>query len=288
MTFKTSIEDLIVQELQSGPQQITALVDVLQEHRKGTTKQGVYRVIRKLKKEERIVVYKKKASLNYVWVQKMERFFNLAEQHYSGGTSPGNDFLFLQDGERVSYSFRTSQALDQFWSHAFAVLADRMQKDIPIMLYNPHEWFWFARSESERGLFNNIKNARRFLFLATGHKDPLDKVVRDQFDGTFLQCALAIKTPFKSNQYLNIFDDFVIEVFLDKKIASKIDALYKTEKQMTPENKKVLEELLVTKGSHRFTISRNVQKAAALRQRLGKHFYIPKESRGYFKKKSTS
>jgi hypothetical protein len=272
-----SIESLIIRCLQHKELTIVDLIRDIAKKRGGATKQGVYRAIAKLREAEVVVVFDKKISLNKSWIQEMSDFFSATSKYYSEQPLTDTGFLNLEEGDRAVYRFKSPYVADRFWAHAFSVLSATIKKTTPIYIYNPHEWFLIARRESERRLFDDLKKDGRLLLVTIGHNDSLDQHIRKDFDQNLSQYAIDTSFHFKENYYVNIFDDYIIEVYLDKKVSKDISAFYAEEIMVTAESIAKLQHIISQKGQNRFVISRNKKKTRELSKRLSKNFYIPKE-----------
>ena len=147
-----SIETLMIRLLQAGPIQSTQLIEKVAILRPQTTKQGVYRVIRKLSGLEHIVIHGKTISLNLQWIKTMESFFSVAEFYYAPHQATGSGFLGIREGDKVVYFFKNLKSLDAFWGHAF-YLFSKLSGSEPIYVYNPNEWFAYARQVAEDSSF---------------------------------------------------------------------------------------------------------------------------------------
>ena len=271
-----SIENLVCILLQHGPIATTALIVQIKEQRPRTTKQGVYAALRQLRRDEIVVMHAKKASLNIRWLKQIDQFSAIAEQHYVEGNFGRDNFLNLKDGEKIAYFFSSPTETDQFWGHALVILAESSpSNDEPVYLYNPHEWFLIARQESERAFIDIITKKRRFL-LTAGAKTPLDRAVANEFDGDMSQYHMLEQPLFsKNNYYFNIVGEFLIEVWIDSNIATRIEEVYRTAEKIDGAVRTKLIEIVRGKGRSRLTISRNAKKAERLKKMLRKNFYTP-------------
>lgn len=276
---QNSLEDRIIQYVHKRPFVIVDLIEHLQQDRPGTTKQAVYASIRKLKKEEVVVVYKKQISLNKAWVQKMSEFFDVARKNYLSENILDSSFLNLADGDRVAYRFQSPFVTDQYWAHVFSVLTDSIHEQVPVMIYGPHQWFMIARRESEAPLFEAFKKQKRLVCVTAGHDLPLDKKIRSSYDGEYAKYSAGIDFGFKNNHYINIFGDFIIDVYLDLEVSEQIDAFYQTIDKLTPEKIEELKAIVSQRGKNRLVISRNEKRAGKIRKQLAKNFFIPEPFR---------
>jgi hypothetical protein len=268
-------EDYILLLLKGGPISTTNLLAKIQKSKSGLTKQGFYKTLRILIQEEVVVVRNKIVSLSHVWILKMSQFFENAKRSYSIETA-GEDFLLLGDGEKVSYTFKSPEQTDMFWGHAFSVLVDTMKED-NVFLFNPHEWFLFARYDTERVLFDGVLKRNKKLFVLSGNNTPLDVFSKKDFDGDKSQYFTLDTNPFeKQNYYVNVFGDFLIEAWLDENVSQNIDAWYKKHTAATDEAIEELKQIVVQKGRNKFSISRNARKAEKIKSLFKKYFHVPK------------
>lgn len=272
-----SIEQWLLQALQWGPRRIVGIIDELKDVRPGTTKQGVYAALRVLKKQEKVVLHRGRASLNSAWVSSMASFFSIAQKYYRDEDSGDGNFLHLQDGEKISYSFKDAVLTDAFWGHAFHLLVATEQPNTPVYLYNPHQWFLIAREKSEKELLSFVlKNKRQYL-LTVGSSFPLDKHISSLFDGEQSQYYVRSASLFpKNNYYFNIIGDFIIEAWIDVDVANKVDDVYASSGAYTETIKKELEKIISSQGKTKLVISRNKRKADKYKSMLKKYFYFPK------------
>lgn len=269
------VEDLILEALTEGQQNTVALIEKIKVKRPQTTKQAVYKALRVLKENETIVQTREEVSLSSVWLKRLADFTERAELNYKSIDRPSIDFLGLKQGEKMSYSFSTFESTDMFWAHAFDVLADVLPVSSPIFLYNPHEWFLLARPESEVYLFNRTAEHGKKLFLIAGNNDPLDKYVTKYFDGEAKQYYASPEALFpKKNYYCNVFDDFLIEVWLDPNVSEKIDSLYKCTKEFDENIKAKLLDTIRQKGKNKLVITRNKRKADGVKRMFKEYFLI--------------
>lgn len=269
-----TIEDLILQVLKDGSQETSELIARVAQLRPKVTKQGIYKSLRSLRADEVVVRSGKQLALSSVWLIRVGKFLDEARVRYGTQRSPSVDFLKLKDGERVSYWFRTLEETDMFWGHAFNLLSEVVGTHLPALLYNPHEWFFLARAESETLLFKKIKLSGRKLHLIVGNDTPLDRSIGKYFDGEALSIAFVPDFFAKPNYYMNAFGDFLIEVRLNTEAGRVIDDIYRTTKVFTPEAAHRIRSAIRTPGRSRLVISRNGRKAQRIRRLFSHHFLI--------------
>ena len=269
------VEDLILDILSTGAHNTLDLIAKIKHKRPQTTKQAVYKSLRVLKENETIVQSREEVSLSSVWLKRLMDFTEKAEINYKKSERPSINFLNLMQGEKISYTFKTFEATDMFWAHAFDVLAD-VTPASPAFLYNPHEWFLLARPESEVYLFDRTtEKSGKKLFVFVDNKDPLDVYASKYFDGKAKNYYASREHLFpKNNYYFNIFDDFIIEVWLDQKVSDKIDELYKKTKVFNENIKAELLDIIRQKGKNKLVITRNKRKADQMKRMFKEYFLI--------------
>lgn len=267
-----TVEELVLTSLATKAHSGEALLAVAQGLKPGFTKQALYQLLRKLIGKEVVVKHGKQYSLSQIWILRMNDFFSLAQKQYGIGEQGGNDFLALSEGDRISYSFKSPAESDKFWGHAFTILAGTL-KDEPLYIYNPHEWFFFARKESEEFLFKDLQNKNQQIWLLCGGTTMLDKYTAKYFDGKILQYHMTDEHIFEArNYYLNIFGDYLIEARIDETVAKKVDRFYNEHTIVTKDTEQILTRLL-EEGKTTITISRNKKKADKLKRIFTPYFY---------------
>lgn len=268
-----TVEEIILQKLSVRALSAESLLLEAQVFKSGFTKQALYQTLRKLMDREIVVKHGKKFSLSQPWILKMNDFFSIAQKQYGIGEQGGNDFLSLSDEDKISYSFKSPAEADRFWGHAFNILGGTLQNE-PLYIYNPHEWFFFARKESEKFLFTELQKNKQQVWLLCGGTTALDKYTAKYFDGSVLQYHMITKTELfeARNYYLNIFGDYLIEARIDEKTAEKVDALYDETKVWSEEVERKV-ATLVTQGKTTITISRNKKKSDKFKKLFTPYFY---------------
>lgn len=276
---RQSVEQLVFKLLQNGSLSGKELVDGVSFRRTGTTKQAVYRVLRKLKKEEKIVVHGKQVSLNLLWLEKMNNFFSLARFYYSSRTMTSNGFLDLGEKGKIIYYFKNLKLLDAFWSHIFYMFNKILPDGQPIFIYNPHEWFAYGQPETEKVLIDDLLNKKRQTLITVSHRTTLNLELKNKFSGDFFQYNISLTRKFpKNNYYLNIYGDYLAEAFIDPIVSKQIDDFFVKTKIFDNKAKIQLERILSQDSRHKLIISKNKNKADKYKNILKKDFYVKKPS----------
>lgn len=266
------IEDYIIEILSNGKIDTKVLIKKILEILSNSSKQAVYKSLKDLRENEIVIYKREEASLSSLWLKKINDFLEKAENEYKVDDGRLN-ILSLKEGEKVSYNFNSFNATDIFWAHAFNIFYNNIDKNTPTLIYNPHEWFLLAREESEVYLFNKYKKDNKILYSYISHEDFLDKYVKKYFDGIHTKYYCQSKKLFKNdNYYVNVFGDFIIEVWLDKKVSAEIDLFYENTKELNEGSKNELLNIINKKGKNKLVISKNKKKSEDVRKFFGKYF----------------
>jgi hypothetical protein len=272
-TNPKTIEESLIAHLAKKGATGEELLGIARTHKSTFTKQALYHTLRQLTEQEIVVKHGKQFSLSQLWITRMSDFFAIAGKQYGVDERAGNDFLSLSDGDKISYSFKSPVEADRFWAHAFTVLVEMLAKKEPLYIYNPHEWFFFARKESEEFLFKELQANNQKVWLICGGATELDRHTAKYFDGSVLQFYMTSEEIFEArNYYLNIFGTYIIEARIDEDIAKKVDDFYSAHTTVTSKTAQLLTELL-TQGKTTITITRSKKKADKLKKVFNPYFY---------------
>ncbi len=275
---KKTIQDYILEVLKKGPIETLDLIEEIKDLRPGTSKQGVYDVLKLLDKEEVITVNKSIVSFNVNWLRKLIRFSLDAQGAYCQNTSFNDYFINLEEGAKIKYQFSNIASLCNYWTHAVATLMQTLPKGEYLYSYNPHIWFVYKNIEDDLSFLDNYYETDRLLLSLIGSNSKLNEVSKKIIQSNNTQCYLLDKPIFeKSNYHVNIFGDFVFEVWIDEKAMAKINALYKKERKLDLKMLKKIQAIANLKGKNKLVLSRNKKKADRLRKKIKKYFYIPKK-----------
>ena len=268
------IDEYIVTELLYGEVSTTVLLDKLRQIKdlKKITKQGFYAAVRKLKKEDIVIVYKKNISLNTVWLSNMEEKFNQSKSLHTSANSPA-DFLSLEDKESVSYTFSTIKNMDTFWGHTWNVIMGQTPNTEPVYVYDPHYWFYIARKDLEQHYHKKIVAEKRQFLMTVGGNTVLDKLIKKDFKAPYMQYNFLKMFP-KDNYYMTVLGDYIAESYLDDRAVKSIGRLFNSHTTINHELTEELEQILTLKLPSKIKITRNKAKALKLKKRFDRDFYI--------------
>lgn len=274
---KHSLESSIIILLQKQSWIIVELIAELKTNRPKLSKQAVYQVLRNLKKSEIVIVGSKTVSLSSLWIDRMYEFFAAAKYSYEGVDSNDSlteNFLKMEDGDRIVYEFKNPAATDIFWGHASNILRSIMPKNTPMLIYEPHNWFLLARESIEREIMDRSASEGHPFYVYIPATTLLDKYTKFLFSKPH-SCHLENIHYFKENFYINTHGDYIIEVVIDPKTQSQIDKFYNTYTTWNADAESEIKRIVShMKGRNKLTISRNAKKAEKYRKIFKKYFLI--------------
>ncbi len=225
------------------------------------TKQGVYKALRSLEAEGKILWQKRVISINLLWAsQQIESLSSLFDsQLYS---SPKKDKLQI-------YNAKTLDELDLLYSQLFITLSNsfKNQKNRSYLFYDIHNYTYLHKRPLVNWYINRITKESRKIKLLVGSMSPLDKEVTKEMNG--LEFYHITK---KWNYFLTVFDDIIIKNHLDKKILKMIDTLF--ENSDIKKSQLIIQDISKMKGSFKITVEKNEEKAKEIRNIFSKYFKL--------------
>ena len=184
----------------------------------------------------------------------------------------------LVDRSKITFHFKTLSELDLFWTHAYAILAKKTDPFHPRYMLIPHDFFLYARAETDTfWMKENITKDVTTRLIVT-HTFPIDKLAvkkRADFKENPFECLLG-ENPLKQKPfvYYNILEDYIFKGVFAQNINESIENLLSTIKKLplTTAEEVRMSELLEQKGYFTLTIERTKKKAEAMEKKLKKYF----------------
>jgi len=273
LSQKQTIEDLVIEVLAKDPYQTgPELVASIENIRKNTTKQAVYYILKPLLENEVIAKVGSRYYVSKLWVDRLTDLLEINSQNFDGESA-----FSLKEGESMTYRFPSLLTCDTYWAHLFNLMVKWLPRNRPFFFWLPHEWLILGRHKEELEIFKLIKEQQKMGYYVISGKTDLDKDFKKKFTSDFLRVNIGNDLSLKQNYYLNVFDDYIIEVFLHKKLSEKIEIFYQNHLKISPENIFEFENLIKEKFPVRMKISKNKKRATKLRKQLAKDFFVPGE-----------
>jgi hypothetical protein len=263
---KETIESQIINMLTKGPLSTIYIVGSIMSAKK-VTKEAVYKALRGLLKKEQIVKSGKQVSLSNQWVIKMANTWKQAEARYIGKSH----IQMLGDKSSVVYTCKTIDQLDSLWNHAILDISYTLKPKTTLLFFSPHYWFPLIRASSEQSLIRTLTSRGHTWLQLNGYTEHLDKNLRKYFPLKEIEYHA---DNIKEENYINIFEDYILEITLDKKASRYIAEWYENNSTCDKENIEALEQVLKIKGVYKLKISKNKNKLTKFRKLFKKYFVI--------------
>ena len=273
--FTSSIDDKIVRLLSTKTYRTTILLKTLLTEI-SISRQSFYEALRRLVKNEVIVVNKKLVSLNKLWIEQLIHFTQETTNTYKESYRIESRYLELQPGEHISYIFKSLETMDRFLNHATLLIAEQSDKKIPSVVFNPHNWFFVARQTSELTWWRTLQRLGIMLFIANGGKTDADKQIGryiNNLKNNHIRFSLTDTEIFKKNHFINIYGDIILEVKLEEGIGQEIDHLFSQSKDIMHDQEK-FQHIIKKVSRARLIITNNPKRAEILRKKIMKYFYV--------------
>ena len=250
----------------------TQIVQELLQAQK-TSKESIYRTLRKLLHQEVINKAQKKYSLNRHWIQRMHEF----SMRHIGNTQSVDAHSILQfnDGDSITYQFKNPDLMGIYWGHLYDCVMDIHPQHIPILIYHPHEWLIHTRTQSEEYTLKRFEKDQKLVLFSIGGNTELDRQFKKDWSGDYLKININSSiNGLKQNRYINVLGDFIFEVRTTVSFENAVDDFFKKNKSINESNKHTLEKIIHDGYRTKLIFSRNQKKAELWRKKLSKDFAL--------------
>ncbi|HEC30479.1 MAG TPA: hypothetical protein ENI66_00500 [Candidatus Yonathbacteria bacterium] len=259
--FNGNIEEVILTTLfKEGSISTTRLV---KSRNIRATKQGVYRTLRKLKLEEKVIIHNSAVSLNDLWVFKLMSILPEREQNIS---LVGN-LRGLRDKEKISIKIKTLTHFDQVWTNIFLSVESGVETSIPLYLYNPHNWLYLLREKTDKIHMKRLAQKNRPTYLIVGSSLRPDKEIKRIMQTKDFKYQ--INTKIKSKKYIAVLGNYIMQTTLSENTTFEIEEAFKLED--LDEIKTRLFEI-DKDAVAKIVVEKNTAKALVWTRRLSKDF----------------
>lgn len=256
--------------LSNGPADgVRLLVEV--NKKLAVTKQGLYKALRELLRDEVIIKEKRLFTLNKVWLSRLKDFIKYSEQNL-GITLP---FLETSSSGRKVVTFKNTDSLDMYWGHLFLALSEQFD-DKPFFFFNHNSWFLYDRPHSEMYLYKKSLKMKNKVLITIGNNTPIAKDFKTRFTKSNIQIAAEEKNNVPATDHLCIVGDYFITTRYNKKTMSEISALFRRSSSFGEQEKAELKKILSSSKRPKMVITKNKSKADTWKRRLAKNFIIKK------------
>jgi hypothetical protein len=267
------LENKIIEKLSKGSLLSPALISYISKEEQ-VTLQGVYKALSFLIDNEIVTKSEKLLSLNTLWVERLKDFTNAVSETYS--TDDFNNFLMLDDKERLTYHFKDTTKLDIHWVHIVLLMLKRF-KESSFITFNPHCWFMMERPNTESAFFKWLNKNKRPMYFLIGGNTKLDRLVKKQLESVHIKIELDSESRFPKDKYVAIIGDYIIYSSYGANFNKRIDTFFNSKTTLGRETINDLKNTLQENAEPKIIIERNKEKALKLSKQITKNHYIPLE-----------
>ncbi|QQR50396.1 hypothetical protein IPF86_00535 [Candidatus Nomurabacteria bacterium] len=235
------------------------------------SKQGLYKALRELMRDEVIIKEKKLFTLNKVWLSRLKDFVEESEQNL------GVALPFLEEsftGRKVIV-FKDMDALNIYWGHLFLALSERFN-DKPFFFFNHHSWFIHDSPHSEMYLYKKSLKKKNKVLITLGANTLFAKDFKTRFAKANIQISINEKIGVPMTDNLCVIGDYIITTRYDKNTMTEIDTLFKNSSSFGENEKNEFKKMLSFSKRPKMIITKNKRKATIWKHSLAKNFVIKK------------
>lgn len=273
---KKTLEDRIIMSLAlKGEQTVKLILDSLDDEGLSFTEQGVYRVLRKLQSENIVVKEKKTYSLRIAWILDMVMLTDQMQDTYLHDTYL-SDLLPEEDGEKRTWQFNNIVKMHDFWTQLNVAIAKHSKTGVA-MHYSPHLWYEFIQKDHERQFYRLFLNYIKKSYHVVGSKSFLDRYVTSVLGDEFRQTTYHLVQPEDGIEkdeaiYLNVIDDYVLTIKLDKNMVERINTLYENASPETDLSSIDVLNIFINKTKVKMTLRKDARRAKVYRRKFERLF----------------
>ncbi len=228
------------------------------------TKQGIYKALRRLRDEEKILWSKRgKIEIHLLWIQR--------EIDKLATALPEKELVFKRFSEvPVSYTASTLADLERLYGQIFISLISSLKNDVRnFLFYDVHNYTYINTTMIVDWYIDYIRRSGGDIFLLVGSLSPLDELLRKR--NKMKEIHYYCISP-RWKEALSVFGDYVISIHFNKKILSEFEKIFSftTLEEATP----LLSDLYQRKLNSKITIELNPTKANSISKTFKKYFII--------------
>lgn len=245
---------------------------IKKESGKSYSVQGLYKELRNLQKEGVVFKLGNKYSLRLPWVLDFISQSEVLSKTYV--ERPQLTAILPNANKKEIWHFSNLLKMNDFWSHLLLILLEQ-SKDKVVLGWNPHPWFHLVQTEKEEQYIKALKLAKSKLYLIVGGNTFLDKWTEKFWDEKVVKYSYG-KSDFHKERslYLNVVDDYVINIKLDSDISHAIDAIYTRTKSMNDLDLPSILSIFNQKTDASIWLEKNPEKAKKIRNKFRKFWGI--------------
>ena len=269
--IENRLENKIIEKLSKGSAFSPDLISKISSEQH-VTEQGVYKALSFLLDNEIVTKSNKLLSLNTLWIEKLKSFTNTVSETYL--VDDFNEFLMLDDKEKMTYHFKDTTKLDIHWMHIVLVMLKRFS-DSPFVTFNPHCWFMMERPSTESIFFKWINENKKQMFFLIGGNSKLDRIVKKQLETSYVKIEFDTDGKFPKDKYVAIIGDYIIYSSYGSNFNKKIESFFNSHSELNQNTVEGLKNIVQKDTQPKIIIERNRSKAIKLSKQITKGHYVP-------------
>jgi len=260
MPFTSRAQSAILDVLVMGPMSGTELLEKM-----NMTKQGLYKALRQLLKEEVVVKEGKLFILNKTWLSRMKDFIGEGEEALG----------VILPLKRKTSVLRDAHALDIYWGHLFLTLAETAQGS-PLFFFSHYNWAIHERPESELFLYKKSQKTGNKILITFGTDTFLNREFKKKYGNKAVQITIDETFSVPESENMCIVGDYVITTKYNSDIAKELGEFFKKNKTLGSQEKDGLVRILSQVKNPKVIIEKNAKKALVWKRRFAKNFVVNK------------
>lgn len=269
---KMDLKELIISHLSQKSMTSLDLFKLITLERR-VTKQGFYKSLRELVAEEIVIKNKLTLLISPVWLSHLRKLIESSQTLTASKLS--QEIISLQDGDSITFRFKSMLELLILWAHYFYVFCKSTQG--PIVFFNTHNFWLLFRSDIESEVYIWAQEQGRQIYNVTGYNTQLDKYIAQSVKKTYgIESASDLNTKFKEYVLPAVFGDYVISTILEPEIVQRIHNIFLQYTRPSPTVELEIQTIVQEMKKSKIVIERNSKKAEKLRKKLMNQFIFYK------------
>ncbi len=232
--------------------------------KKIATKQGVYKCLRRLEQEGKIVWLAKTVQINLVWLQKE---IDALTSHL-----PNKEFFsqsLPRENSKATFKIKTLNEAEELYSQLFVMVLSSLEaQEKEFLFYDLHNHTYLNHVPLVNWYIDYILKKNAESFLLVGSVSPLDLQLKKKMSGAEVHCTEMRHF----NCYLSVLGNYVISVYLDKKVFNNLEKIFNSEG--VDSARLSVSRLAEERGSFKIMLEQNKDKAYKIRKVFKKYFHI--------------
>jgi hypothetical protein len=270
---KENLEELIVKMLAEKPNLLASDIhkEIIKTNKRYSL-QAVYKELRKLHRGGVIVKTGQKYNLRLPWAIE---FVSLADSiSHAYLDSPSMASILPDIHKKEIWHFNNLLKMNDFWGHLLLILVQQSKKKI-LLGWNHHLWFHLAQTKQEEQYIKSLGLADGKLYLIVGSDSYLDKWAEKFLNKKVVQYFFG-KSNFEKDysKYINVIDDYLLIIKLDKKMTRMIEGLYQKTKSAEDIDFSTVFDIFNRKTNVSIWLEKNPKKTDIVRRRFKRFFGV--------------